>query len=186
MHDSGLSHREKLEARLLLYRGCVKVYIQRLRAGVVLVADAGTQQQSAKQKQNRKSLWGFPWAWSALARRQAIPWLLSRFRDFERPVHAPRSPAGIHTCTAVYRWGPCMPRSREREKTRVRKRKCLYSALKSQFHTRAYIFLVMEMVWCFKAGSVGWSAFVLLLFPLRSRLFRGFSSSRLRRYRRPP
>ena len=37
--------------QLLLYRrGCVKV-LQRLRAGVVLVADTGTQQQSPKQKQ---------------------------------------------------------------------------------------------------------------------------------------
>ena len=42
-----LSRREKHEARLLLYRGCVKVYS--VRAGLLLVAGTGTQQQSEKQ-----------------------------------------------------------------------------------------------------------------------------------------
>ena len=51
----------------------------------------------------------------ALADRKAIPWLLARFRDFELLEHAPRSPAGTHTCTVVYRRIPCVPRSRERE-----------------------------------------------------------------------
>ena len=59
---------------------------------------------------------GFPWAWLALAGRKAIPRLLARFRDFERPEHAPRSPAGTQTCAVVYRRPPCVPRSRDREK----------------------------------------------------------------------
>ena len=46
---------------------------------------------------------------------KAILWLLARFRDFERPEHAPRSPAGTHTCTVMYTRVPCMPRSRKRE-----------------------------------------------------------------------
>ena len=58
---------------------------------------------------------GFLWVWSAVARRKGILWLLARFRDFERPEHATRSPVGTHTCTVVYRRVPCVPRSRERE-----------------------------------------------------------------------
>ena len=61
------------------------------------------------------------WVLHSLARRfvaprKATPCLLARFRDFERPEHAPRSPAGTHTCTVVYRRPPCVPRSRERKK----------------------------------------------------------------------
>ena len=41
-----------------------------------------------------KTFWGFASAWLALAGRKPIPRLLARFRDFERPEHAPRSPAG--------------------------------------------------------------------------------------------
>ena len=41
---------------------------------------------------------------------------LLRFRDFERPEHAPRSPAGTRTCAGVYRRPPCVPRRRERQK----------------------------------------------------------------------
>ena len=78
---------------------------------------------------------GVAWAWLALDGRKAIPWLLTRFRDFERPEHTPRSPAGTHTCTVVYRRVPCVPRSREREKkTGGRKRRVLYSG-KSPFYT---------------------------------------------------
>ena len=35
--------------------------------------------------------------------------VIARFRDFERPEHAPRSPAGTQTCTVVYRRFPCVP-----------------------------------------------------------------------------
>ena len=61
------------------------------------------------------------WVLHSLARRfvaprKATPCLLARFRDFERPEHAPRSPAGTHTCAVMYRRAPCVPRSREREK----------------------------------------------------------------------
>ena len=61
------------------------------------------------------TFWGFAWPWLALAGRKAILLLLARFGDFERPGHAPRSPAGTHTCTVVYKRVPCVPRSRERE-----------------------------------------------------------------------
>ena len=106
-----VKHREGLEARLLLYRGCVQDYSV-LRA-VVLVADTGTQQHSEKQI---NAFWGFPWAWSALPWRKAIPWLLARFCDVERPEHSPRSPAGTYTCIVVYRRASRVPRSREHEK----------------------------------------------------------------------
>ena len=46
---------------------------------------------------------------------KTIPWLLARFRDIERPEHAPRSPAGTQTYTVVYRRASCVLRSRERE-----------------------------------------------------------------------
>ena len=65
---------------------------------------------------NMAFLRGFAWAWLALAGRKAIPWLLAGFGDFERPEHASRSPAGTHTCTVGYKWLPCVPSSREREK----------------------------------------------------------------------
>ena len=59
---------------------------------------------------------GFPLTCSALAPRKLTPYLLARFRDFERPEHAPRSPPGTQTWAAVYRRAPCVPRNREREK----------------------------------------------------------------------
>ena len=74
------------------------------------------QQQREVKNTNKMTFWGFAWAWLALAGCKAIPRLLARFRDFERPEHAPRSPAGTHTCTVVYRRPPCVPRSRERKK----------------------------------------------------------------------
>ena len=58
---------------------------------------------------------GFPLSCSALAPRKATPRLLARFRDFERPEHAPRSQPGTETCAVVYRQLPCVPRSRERQ-----------------------------------------------------------------------
>ena len=39
---------------------------------------------------------GFPWARLALPGRKAIPRLLASSSDFERPEHAPRSPAWTH------------------------------------------------------------------------------------------
>ena len=48
---------------------------------------------------NMAFLRGFAWAWLALAGRKAIPWLLARFRTFERPEQAPRSPAETATYT---------------------------------------------------------------------------------------
>ena len=53
---------------------------------------------------------------SALASLKTAPWLLARFRDFERPEHALWSPAGTHTCNVVYRRPPCVPCGRELEK----------------------------------------------------------------------
>ena len=70
-----------------------------------------------KQKtKNKKTFWGFRCAWLALARRKAIPRLLARSRDFERPEHVSRSPAETHSWAVVYTRPPCVPRSRERKK----------------------------------------------------------------------
>ena len=43
---------------------------------------------------------------------------LARFRDLQRPEHAPQRPAGIYTCTVVCRRVPCVLRSRDHEKRR--------------------------------------------------------------------
>ena len=45
----------------------------------------------------------------ALAGRRSMPRLLARIRDFERPEHAPQSPAGTHTCAVVDRRPPWCP-----------------------------------------------------------------------------
>ena len=45
----------------------------------------------------------------AIARRKAIPRLLARSHYFERPEHAPWSPAGTHTCATVYTRAPAYP-----------------------------------------------------------------------------
>ena len=57
---------------------------------------------AAEPEAKTTTFWGSPWAWSAPARRKAIPWLLARLRGFGHPEHAPRSPAGTHTCGVVY------------------------------------------------------------------------------------
>ena len=101
------SQKEKLEARLLC-RGCL-----------AFDSCCGTSKTAAergkKAFEKRKTFFGFTWAWLALAGRKAIPRLLTRFRDFKRAKHTPRSPAGTHTCAVVYRRPPCVPCTRERE-----------------------------------------------------------------------
>ena len=47
---------------------------------------------------------------------KASPRLRAKFRDFGGPEHAPRSPAGTHTCALVYTRAPCVCRSRVRGK----------------------------------------------------------------------
>ena len=74
---------------------------------------------TAERNKKYTHILGFPCAWLPLAGRKVIPWLLARFRDFERPVHARRNPAGTGTFAMVYRRPPCVPRSREREKRPV-------------------------------------------------------------------
>ena len=123
-HRSWLSQRGKLEARLLYrgylaFDGCCGVSITAAERG---------------EKMQKMTFWGVAWAWWGQAGRKAIPWLLARFRDFERPEHAPLTPAGTQTCTVVYRRVPCVPRSREREKRPAAGRYFfLYSGKKSQF-----------------------------------------------------
>ena len=58
---------------------------------------------------------GFACAWMTLRARHASPWLLASFRDFEPPEHVPRTSTSAHTCAAVYRRAPSVPRSREHE-----------------------------------------------------------------------
>ena len=59
---------------------------------------------------------GFAWAWMALRARNAPPWLLANFRDFEPPEHVTRISARAHTCALVFGRAPCVPRSREHGK----------------------------------------------------------------------
>ena len=79
------------------------------------------------------TLWGFARAWLALAGRKAIPSLLARFRDFERPEHAPRSPAGTHTCTVVYRRAPACPASESARKKLRPEEECFVFRKKKSF-----------------------------------------------------
>ena len=72
---------------------------------------------------------------SALALRKATPWLLARFSNFERPEHAPRSPAWTHTCAVVYGRCPCVPRNRERENRPVTGREIFCIPKKKPFYT---------------------------------------------------
>ena len=51
-----------------------------------------------------------------VAGQNASPLLLARFREYGRPKHAPRSPAGTHTCAVVYTRAACVPRTQEGEK----------------------------------------------------------------------
>ena len=95
---------------------------------------AAEQQVKKNKKENGKTLWGFPWAWSALARRNTIPWLLC-----ESPEHALRSPAGTHTCAVMYRRPPWRAPQAESAKNDPRpeeKNFCIPE--KSAFHTYAY------------------------------------------------
>ena len=112
-----------------IVRGCHEG--KSLKRGCCTVAAYPLTAETAREVKNEMIFWGVAWAWSALAGRKAIPRFLARFRDFERPEHAPRNPAGTHTCT-LYRRAPCVPRSREREQTRGRWRtacKCAKKAL---------------------------------------------------------
>lgn len=58
----------------------------------------------------------------AMARRNAYPRFLARFRDLKRPKHLPRSPVGAHTCGMAYPRAPCVPRSQQRDKRTAARR----------------------------------------------------------------
>ena len=78
---------------------------------------------------------GFPLTCSALAPRKLTPYLLARFRDFERPEHAPRSPPGTQTSNlrCGVQAGPLRaPQQRARAKTHVRRRKACKYILKKK------------------------------------------------------
>ena len=125
-HGSWLSQREKLEARLL-YRDYLS-----------FDSCCSTSKTAAERSKNEKNdIFGvcMGLVGSTVAGRKAIPRSLARFRDFERPEHAPRSPAGTHTCVVVYRRVPCVPRSREREKDPRAPEKSLQMSIKSAFGT---------------------------------------------------
>ena len=102
---------ERLEARLLLYRGCVK-RCTFLRAGVVLGTASKIQQQS--EKQNKNDILGVSMALLGSADRKAIPWLLARSSDFEGTPRARATEPGRGQnvrLLMVYTRPPCVPRS---------------------------------------------------------------------------
>ena len=114
-HRLWLSRRERVEARLL-YRGC-------------LAFDSCCRYFRTSSRERRKNekndifLGLHGPGLHYLAGRKAILRLLARFRDFERPGHVLRSPAGTHTCAGVYRRPPCVPpQPRARERTCGRRR----------------------------------------------------------------
>ena len=63
-----------------------------------------------------KPVCGLAWTWMALRARNASPWLLANFRDFEPPEHVPRTSARAYTCVLVFGRTRCVPRRREHEK----------------------------------------------------------------------
>ena len=57
--------------------------------------------------------------WLYIRARNASPWLLAIFRDFEPTDHVPRSSARAHCCAVVFGRGSLRaPEPRAREKTR--------------------------------------------------------------------
>ena len=52
----------------------------------------------------------------AVRARNAYPWLLANFRDFETPEDVPRTSSKAHTYAVVHGQAPCLRRSREHEK----------------------------------------------------------------------
>ena len=86
---------------------------------------------------------GFASAWMALRARNASPWLLANFRDFDPPEHVPRTSARARTCAVVFGRAPCSPRSREHEKDPGRKRKKCPCAKKN-----THLYEVHSNIWC--------------------------------------
>ena len=73
--------------------------------------------------------------------RKATPRFISRFSDFERPGHTPRSPPGTQDFVVVHGRPPCVPRRREFEARPVgaeEQRANLY------FKTDLYIVIYLE------------------------------------------
>ena len=98
----------KVDVRLLLYRGCHKELLQQWSTRINAVINIVGAKQLAC---------GVSIALLGSSPAEKRPrGLLARFRDFERPEHAPRSPPGTQTSAVVYRRVPCVPRSRERRK----------------------------------------------------------------------
>ena len=83
----------------------------------------------------------FACAWMALSARNASPWLLASYRDFEPPEHGPLTSARAHTCTAVFTRASCVQcnRSREHEKRiaggRAKMSMCKKKSIRYQVHS---------------------------------------------------
>ena len=68
-----------------------------------------------------KPVRGFSWAWMALCARNASPWLLANFRDFEPPEHVPQTSTRVQTCAVDF--GRCLlytsPSPRDKRQSRM-------------------------------------------------------------------
>ena len=66
-------------------------------------------------------IFGFAWAWLAVAGRKEIPVLFTILRDFEPLEHVSRTSARAHTCTQCSHGPPACPVT-ERKRTGLRVR----------------------------------------------------------------
>ena len=75
--------------------------------------DVTRQQQQPAAQQHSKNMksWGFPLPCRAAGGQIVSPQLLAKFRDCERPEHAPPSPARAPTCAVTCTEAPCLPLS---------------------------------------------------------------------------
>ena len=89
-------------------------------------------------------LFGFAWAWLALAGRKAIPWLFTSFRDFEPPEHVPRTLARAHICSQCSRGPPACPVIDSKRKNPRAEEQKMPMSKKSSYYTSQYalVFLV--------------------------------------------
>ena len=92
------------------YRSWLSQRERSLKRGCCSVASAATDEKRENDVWRKSSIvFGFAWAWLALAGRKAIPWLFTGFCDFEPPEHVPRTSAEAHTCTQCSRGPPACP-----------------------------------------------------------------------------
>ena len=114
-----------------------------------------TAGQTEVKIRKKMTILGFAWAVLALAGRKDLG-------DFERPEHAPRSPAGTHTCAVAYRRTPRVPAAESARNASLPEDKIFVFWKKIPFNTYSYKVLLRDVVYLkfqgcrkLKRGSTG-------------------------------